>query len=206
MKFLFFVLFTVATLPSVAMSQPFFAPDQKDPKPSGKVWVAVENMSDEFDGTELDKSKWHGDPSAKGWGWVGRPPGLFKEDSITIENSMLNVTVGVLEEPVTVHGEQYKYHGGIVRSVPPGKVGDFFECRIKANRTEMSSMFWLITPLGVSPRLELDIQECVGKTENVSTAATVGSTQCNFKNSIEDGCLFFEGDSSIRAYDGTRES
>ena len=77
---------------------------------------------------------------------------------------------------------------------------------MKANRTEMSSTFWLITPLGVSPRLELDIQECVGKTENVSTAATVGSTQCNSKNSIEDGCLFFEGDSSIRAYDGTRES
>ena len=168
MKFLFFVLFAVATLPSVVLGQPFFAPDQKDPKPSGKVWVAVENMSDEFDGTELDKSIWVGDPSAKGWGWIGRPPGLFQEDSITIENGMLNVTVGVLDEPVTVRGDEYKYHGAIVRSVHPGKVGDFFECRMKANRTEMSSTFWLITPLRVLPRLELDIQECVGKTSDLT--------------------------------------
>jgi len=158
----------VSTLPSVVFGQPFFAPDQKDPKPIGKTWVAVENMSDEFNGTKLDKSKWHGDPSVKGWGWVGRPPGLFKEDSITVENGMLNVSVGVLEEPVTVQGGEYKYHGGIVRSVHPGKVGDFIECRMKANHTEMSSTFWLITPHGIQPRLELDIQECVGKTTELT--------------------------------------
>ena len=57
MKFLLYVLFTATVLPSVALGQPYFAPDQKDPKPSGKVWVAVENMSDEFEGAELDKSK-----------------------------------------------------------------------------------------------------------------------------------------------------
>ena len=35
---------------SLAHAQPFFIPGQ-DPKPAGKVWAKVEDMSDEFDGT-----------------------------------------------------------------------------------------------------------------------------------------------------------
>jgi hypothetical protein len=168
MKILFLALLLSTVAASVCSAQPFFAPGQVDPKPADKTWTAVENLSDEFDGAELDKSKWHGDPGVKGWGWLGRPPGLFKEDSIAIEDGKMSVTVGVLKEPVTIHGQEFKYHGGIIRSKNPGQVGDFFECRMKANHTEMSSTFWLITPHGVRPRLELDIQECVGKTTELT--------------------------------------
>ncbi len=168
MKILFLALLLSTVAASVCSAQPFFALGQVDPKPADKTWTAVENLSDEFDGAELDKSKWHGDPGVKGWGWLGRPPGLFKEDSIAIEDGKMSVTVGVLKEPVTIHGQEFKYHGGIIRSKNPGQVGDFFECRMKANHTEMSSTFWLITPHGVRPRLELDIQECVGKTTELT--------------------------------------
>ncbi len=168
MRALLVFLFSAVALPGVCCAQPYFAPGQTDPKPEGKTWVAVESMSDEFDGEKLDSKKWHGDPKAKGWGWLGRPPGLFKEDSITLEDGMMNVTVGVLDQPVTINGNEFKYHGAIVRSVAPGRVGDFFECRMKANHTEMSSTFWLITPIGVNPRQELDIQECVGKTSDLT--------------------------------------
>ena len=168
MRSLLVFLLSIAAMPSVCVAQPYFAPGQADPKPSDKTWVPVESMSDEFDGEKLDSKKWNGDPKAKGWGWLGRPPGLFKEDSITLEDGMMNIAVGVLEKPVTINGDEFKYYGAIIRSVAPGQVGDFFECRMKASHTEMSSTFWLITPHGINPRLELDIQECVGKTSELT--------------------------------------
>ncbi len=158
----------VAVLCDVAFGQPFFADGQKDPKPTGKTWTPVQNMSDEFDGNELDQTKWFGDPSVKEWGWLGRPPGLFKESSIAVEDGHMNVTVGVLDKPEIINGDEFRYHGAIIRSKHPGRVGDYFECRMKANHTEMSSTFWLITGEEVRPRLELDIQECVGKTSELT--------------------------------------
>lgn len=44
----------------------------------------------------------------------------------------------------------------------PGQVGWYYECRMKANATEMSSTFWLMTRNDTTKKLELDIQECVG--------------------------------------------
>jgi hypothetical protein len=44
----------------------------------------------------------------------------------------------------------------------PGQPGWYFECRMKANATVMSSTFWLITKPKSEKGLELDIQECVG--------------------------------------------
>ena len=38
-------------------SEPFFLPNH-DPKPAGQKWLPVENMSDEFDGSALDDTKW----------------------------------------------------------------------------------------------------------------------------------------------------
>jgi hypothetical protein len=151
-------------------------------------------MSDEFDGEKLDSKKWHSNPRAKGWGWIGRPPGLFTEDNIKLEGGMMNITVGVLDEPVTINGAEYKYHGAIVRSVAPGQVGDFFECRMKANHTEMSSTFWLITPLGVEPRQELDIQECVGKTSELTERWGRNWNQIFHSNTI----LHVDGDRAKR--------
>ncbi|WP_242632241.1 LamG domain-containing protein [Rubripirellula amarantea] len=143
--------------------QPFFD-DGQDPKPTDKQWQRVESLSDDFDGTELDKSKWSADPAANGWGWIGRPPGLFQESGAVVEEGNLRITVGKLEEPRVINGHEFKYHGAIIRSVNPGNVGMYFEARMKANATEMSSTFWLMTPPNSPRRLELDIQECVGRT------------------------------------------
>ncbi len=41
------------SIASLAQAQPFFLPT-RDPKPTDKVWVKVENMSDEFDEISLD--------------------------------------------------------------------------------------------------------------------------------------------------------
>lgn len=132
--------------------------------PKGKRWVAVEKLSDEFNGESLDLKKWHVDPLQNGWTWIGRAPGLFQAKNVSVVDGKMEVEVGVLPEPQVIGGQKFTYYGAIVRSWARGQVGWYYECRMKANATEMSSTFWLMTPHGTEKKLELDIQECVGLT------------------------------------------
>ena len=144
-------------------SEPFFLPHQ-DPKPAGQKWVLVENMSDEFDGSALDRSKWQDEPVGNGWNWYGRAPGLFRAENVQLKDGKMCVTVSKLDAPVVRGGKTFTHQGAIVRSLHPGQPGWYFECRMKANATIMSSTFWLMPKPGHGKRLELDIQECVGLT------------------------------------------
>ncbi|MGJ8642375.1 MAG: glycosyl hydrolase [Luteolibacter sp.] len=144
-----------------AAEQPFFLADQ-DPKPAGKNWTPVSNMSDDFEGESLDLTKWQANPKGNGWMWIGRPPGLFRAENVTVKNGKMNVTVSKLPEAVELEGHQFTHQGAIVRSHHAGQKGWYFECKMKANATEMSSTFWLMTKGNIPKRLELDIQECVG--------------------------------------------
>ena len=146
----------------MAQTGPFFVAGEA-PQIASQSWESVELMSDEFDGSELDTKKWSAEPNMKGFGWIGRPPGLFQSKNVSLGDGKMNVTVGKLNAPKVVNGKEFKYYGAIVRSVEQGQVGWYYECRMKANATEMSSTFWLMTPRGSKKRLELDIQECVGQ-------------------------------------------
>ncbi len=160
----------LCTAAASAQTQPCFVPGQ-DPKPAGAAWELVESMSDDFDGDTLDLTKWQSDPLANGWVWEGRPPALFKASNVTLRDGMMAVTVGKLDEPV-VHGERrYTHQGAIVRSLQPGQPGWYFECRMKANATVMSSTFWLMSKEAdpdALKKLETDIQECVGRTTELT--------------------------------------
>ncbi len=142
-------------------AKPTFSPGQ-DPRPLGQVWKRVPRLSDEFDGTSLDAEKWQSEPVGNGWGWYGRSPGLFRAENVKLEDGKLCVTVSKLDAPVVRGGKTFTHQGAIVRSLHPGQPGWYFECRMKANATVMSSTFWLMTKDGRGKRLELDIQECVG--------------------------------------------
>jgi beta-porphyranase len=50
----------------VTHAEPFFVAGE-DPKPSGSVWMKVDGLSDEFDGTTLDTTKWQSEPIGNGW-------------------------------------------------------------------------------------------------------------------------------------------
>jgi len=145
------------------IAQPTFKTGH-NPKPEDKGWVLVEYLSDEFDETSPDLTKWQIDPIGNDWVWDGRPPGLFRAENVKVSNGKLQVTVGKLEKPVVKNGKSYTYQGGIVRSLKPGNVGMYFEAKMKANATEMSSTFWLMTKYDCYKKLETDIQECVGRT------------------------------------------
>ncbi|MEM9525992.1 MAG: family 16 glycosylhydrolase [Bacteroidota bacterium] len=145
----------------VLLAQPTFTPGT-DPKPPGKKWVPVPELSDEFKGRTVDLSKWQIEPMGNDWTWIGRPPGLFQAKNVSIRKGRLSVEVGVLPEQKVIQGDTFTHYGGIVRSLRPGTHGMYFEARMKANRTEMSSTFWLMSKYDCEQKQELDIQECVG--------------------------------------------
>lgn len=159
----FIAILMVMSLVSGASGEPTFLPGE-DPSPASMDWRPVVQLSDEFHGSSLDHSKWQDEPLENGWGWEGRAPGLFRSRNVTIDDGKLCVTVSKLDEPVTRRGKTYTHQGAIVRSLHPGQPGWYFECRMKANQTAMSSTFWLMTKGGSEKSLEFDIQECVGRT------------------------------------------
>ena len=157
-----YVLTLLAVFSTMASAGPFFQKDQ-DPLANDKAWSKVENMSDEFESTSLDLSKWQQEPVGNGWVWVGRPPGLFDPEAISVANGRLRVTVSALASPSIVKGKEYLYQGAIVRSLHASQNGWYFEAKMKANQTEMSSTFWLMSKnKDCQTKHELDIQENVG--------------------------------------------
>ncbi|GAB1857218.1 hypothetical protein MHTCC0001_20540 [Flavobacteriaceae bacterium MHTCC 0001] len=158
------MLYTITT-----NAQPDFNNGQ-DPKPSNMVWEKINDLSDEFEGTSLDTGKWlNTDPDR----WVGRDPGIFKKDVVSLENSNLRITNRLLDQPEVVNGNTYTHAGGSLTSLTAGQIGYYYECRMKASKTFMSSTFWLINKreesTGCDRRVtELDIQECVGEITNSS--------------------------------------
>lgn len=161
----------IPTVPDPIEETPTFE-NGEDPKPNGKVWEKVELLSDEFDGNALDTNKW----ALLIDTWAGRPPAIFKEDAVTLENGDLRITNYMLNNEEIVNGNSYTHAGGLVRSVNAAEPGMYFECRMKANKTFMSSTFWLINVknegTGCDKRTtELDIQECVGQVTTTSSWA-----------------------------------
>nr|WP_010925646.1 MS132 beta-agarase [Microscilla sp. PRE1]AAK62854.1 MS132, putative beta-agarase [Microscilla sp. PRE1] len=128
-------------------------------------WELVPELSDEFGGRSLDEDKWiNADPN----GWRGRAPGLFKANTVSVKRGKLSVTTYKLDESEEVNGKEFTHAGGHIQSNNPAAVGQYFECRMKANKTFMSSTFWLINDRskeeGCDKRVtELDIQESVGQ-------------------------------------------
>ena len=135
--------------------------------PEGSEWRKIDQLSDEFDGKILNKDKWLADPEAHSdFGWIGRPPALFKENAIKVNDGFMNIEVGKLpndyvntkySKPVT-----YKYYGGIIRATQSISYGNYFECRFKMSKTEMGGGFWLMSRGICGKKHEIDITESVG--------------------------------------------
>ena len=177
-----FAFLTLSASP--AQAGPYFQPDQ-DPRPVGSKWIAVERLSDEFEDNSIDLEKWQVEPVGNGWNWIGRPPGLFKASNVSEADGHLKVTVSALHSPVKIKERLFLYQGAIVRSIHPGQPGWYFETRMKANATEMSSTFWLMTKGGSPKKLETDIQECVGRVSQAAADWAINWDQIFHSNCIQ---------------------
>lgn len=139
------------------------------PKPPlGKRWILNPHFSDEFNGTSLDNTKWFDyHPN-----WIGRPPGLFMPSQVSVRNGTLQIRGEKMENDTIVHayGRDITFNiaGGAVISKNLVYLG-YYECRVKAAATTMSTTFWFSGGGGTGPNgcdrygQEWDIQECVGR-------------------------------------------
>ena len=163
--------------------QPTFLTNE-DPVPSGKKWVLVENLSDEFDGDDLDAQKWTADPAyiwtlpngnTQNRGWYGSSRSLFEKDNASIINDELRIEAKMFQEKKyspsdnRANPPRRQYGGAIVRSKALVEPGSYMEAEIQSSTTVMSTAFWLSTPsipckeLTYQEVQELDILECIGK-------------------------------------------
>lgn len=147
--------------------------------PVGKRWILDEKFSDEFEGTKLDDSKWldcH--PN-----WIGREPGLFEPSQVSLKDGMLLLKGEKMDKEKVVHayGQDRVFNiscAAVVSKTQEAHYG-YYECRFKANKTTLSTTFWLSSrggegnfstegrqPEGAAKgkfSQELDICECIGR-------------------------------------------
>ena len=168
----------------------------EDPKPANMRWKLVKNMSDEFKGKKVDENKWQ----ISGQSWIGRAPGLFQPENIKIEEGSLKITVKKLPNTIIKQGKEFTYGGGYVGS-KNGMTYGYYETEMKANKTFMSSTFWLINEgknvKGCDKRTtELDIQECVGQITNPAKWMENFDQAMNsntHSRNIPEGCEYLSG-------------
>ncbi|WP_298543905.1 carbohydrate-binding protein [uncultured Aquimarina sp.] len=130
--------------------------------PAGKKWEKIDVMSDEFNGVSLNTTKW----AINSPQWEGRRPARFETSSVSVSDGNLKISASKKTNPFS----GWTHNGGLVRSNTRNLYG-YYETRMKANKTFMSSTFWLINKrnefTGCDFRTtELDITETVGVNSN----------------------------------------
>ncbi|MFC1764694.1 family 16 glycosylhydrolase [Planctomycetota bacterium] len=143
--------------------------------PAGFKWAVNPDFIDEFEGEKLNADKWY-DKSPY---WRnGRPPATFKAYNVSVENGYLRIKNSRLD-PTEGNdgksGDKYSLAGGAVASKSDQAWYGYYETRMKASPTPMSSTFWLknlpktiqyVNEKGVTVtehhRQELDIIETMG--------------------------------------------
>lgn len=132
------------------------------PAPEGYVWQPNEAFTDEFNGDSLDTDKWYDHHPF----WEGRPPARFMPSSVSLADGCLVIRNGVLDEPIG----PFTVAGGAVVSKSFAAYFGYYEVRMKASMTCMSSTFWFSNeqaPLGNGlATQELDVNEAIGAPNN----------------------------------------
>lgn len=157
-----------------------YSPENEDvrvgpPKPPlGKRWVMNPDFSDEFNGTELDTTKWLDHHPT----WIGREPGLFMKSQVSVGDGYLQLKGEMMKKDTTINAygsnRIFSIAGAAVVSKKKTQFG-YFETRAKAAATTMSTTFWFSSVGSFKgPNdcdaygLEWDIHESVGRTGDFS--------------------------------------
>lgn len=122
-------------------------------------WVKFEPMSDEFEGKELDRSKW---VVGLEW-WKGRQPALFSEKNVTVSDGKLNLTMRKERLPDELKKEGYHdYTSAALRSKDRASYG-YYEVKAKPMNSGGSSSFWFHREDTPGWTTEIDVFEIGGK-------------------------------------------
>lgn len=129
--------------------------------PEEKSWAIVEALTDEFEASKLDASKWDDFHPH----WNGRAPSNFKKGNAYVENGNLKLKSGVRKDPSTVNNPEVDIWvdaAACVSKEKSAKVGYFYEVSMKASSLSMSSAIWF----RVGNYSEIDIIEHIGNASN----------------------------------------
>ena len=148
--------------------------------PEDKNWKLV--WADEFDGTELDKTKWDYRLSMMGQSWPawtdkgveldGKSNAVFKifEENGKIVSSQLQTSYNFMDTPIKKTkfcGEDLQWQIGKLKESKYLKKYGYFECRCKLQKKKgWWSAFWIQSPIigasldSAQTGSEVDIMEC----------------------------------------------
>ncbi|MEO0470617.1 MAG: family 16 glycosylhydrolase [Bacteroidota bacterium] len=151
-------------------------PAQLPSPPEGMQWELQVDYSDEFNGLNLDSTKWMNHHPY----WVGRPPAIFLPSQVSVQNGYLQIQNKKLEQDsiyIDRKGDSLTYSiaGGAVVSKMQNAWYGYYSCRMKASRVSMSSTFWMKNrPFGECSKsvTELDIIEAIGGAKTYPDFAT----------------------------------
>lgn len=126
--------------------------------PSSKKWIFDDDMSDEFDGSALDLSRW----AIENENWKGRPPGWFSKENVKLykglhSNALMLESKEEKQRPPGYPPHYKDFSTAFVRTHKARTYG-YFEivCRVMDSR--ISSAFWFSNP-GTDLWTELDVFE-----------------------------------------------
>ena len=126
------------------------------PAPSGYSWQLNPQLSDDFAGSQLDRTKWN--PYHPSWG--GRQPSRFEMQNVWQTNGALlihNQTTVTNINQVVDPTNNFWVGAGCLSSIQPVASYGYYEAKIKASRLSMTSGFWLQGAYS-----EIDVVELIG--------------------------------------------
>ncbi|HJN14998.1 MAG TPA: family 16 glycosylhydrolase [Armatimonadota bacterium] len=104
--------------------------------PGPEQWEPLPELTDEFDGDELDVTKWHDHNP----GWKGRQPAFFAPENVTVSDGSMHVAAKREDREGLPEG-YHTFTTGAVQSTVLVKYG-YFEVRCKAGHSRASAAFW----------------------------------------------------------------
>lgn len=123
-------------------------------------WVPVVELSDEFNGAEIDLSKWR---VGNSYNWDGSQmggPGKFHDDNVTVADGCLQIKTTVADPSKEgKETEHWIWNGCLQSTLPICEPGYYYEARMKASDLCTTSSFWL------HYQFEIDIVEAAGNSK-----------------------------------------
>jgi beta-glucanase (GH16 family) len=127
-------------------------------------WVLFEDLSDEFDGLELNASKWQvadGLAEHPAGGWRGRQPGLFHPSNVRVADGQLQLWANQAHRDESWPSGYDNFTTSYVQSMALTAHG-IFELRWRSASSGISSSWWFHTNDGKGTWTELDVFESTG--------------------------------------------
>jgi len=134
-------------------------------------WAIYDQMTDEFEGAELDSSKWHNyNPD-----WKGRAPAMFDSNNVVVKDGKLylylrnepnktvlnNLSIGLAGNNNSPDADGFSgFTSAAVKSKEPVKYG-YFEIKAKSMKVNACNAFWFYNR-GLDWWNEIDVFEIVG--------------------------------------------